>query len=111
MGLSKEEQKNKHRIAGNISFTPPTITKSPKQVKYKYKRISYKVKKKQPKDTQLLQEPKTQILCLGTILKSGTWRGLTIKEALSMGMHKRYFNKIIKQNKYAFDIELLEALK
>ncbi len=104
MGLSKEDQRNKYRLSGEVSFVSPIINKK------SYKRTSYKVRNK-PKDNKPIPNNKTQILCLTTVLKQGHFKGELISNIIKTQFGRNYILRLIKQsNRFAYDITLLDLL-
>lgn len=107
MGLTKEQQREKYRKAGAVSITPKPIKPRKKRA-----RISYKVKTNTVKDSEFnSQIDKGIVLFAKSVMKFGKYKGLTVAKALERKNSKAYFIALLKSQRVAFDITILEILK
>lgn len=128
MGLSKEEQREKHRISGNVTFVPQpkiikkvrqnTFNKKVKRTKSDLKIISkYDNKGKfdlLTQDTKTEKQPKTKkkdmvkYIRFGTIVNFGMYRGKTGRQILKI--NKRYLQWMRAENICKFCPQMHEIL-
>lgn len=102
---TKEEQKNKYRTSGEVTYTPPVLKKKKPASKMR----SYKVKRNSV--TVIKEGKQTEILFLQSILKTRRYNGRKVEDILRFKNGRKYLMALYHINKYAFDLALLEKLK